>query len=193
MSSFWSTSDGEDIRDKVDVDKDLETGGGSEPLPDKTKVLALITEAGIDEDKDGNRRAFATMEIVKPEAYARRKLFPRFWVFDDNPNAADKAKKRQNDLMRFTKLDAACGGKLARKDGVPTSDDISLAFTNKQVIVHVMLMTPKDGGEPFNWYSDYWPKNAKEISEVKASAKPRGETKRGYEDSFDDDGDEIPF
>lgn len=190
MSSFWSTGDGDDIRDKVDVDKDLETGGGFEPLPDKTKVLALITEAGIDEDKDGNRRAFATMEIVKPEAYARRKLFPRFWVFDDNPNAADKAKKRQNDLMRFTKLDAACGGKLARKDGVPTSDDISLAFTNKQVIVHVMLMTPKDGGEPFNWYSDYWSRGSKEISEVKAA--PKSSTKR---QAFDDDldGDDVPF
>lgn len=197
MSSFWNTADGDDIRDKVDIDKDLETGS-FEPLPDKTKVLALVTAAGIDEDKDGNRRASVTLEVVKPEGYARRKLFPRFWVYDDNPNAADKAKKRQNDLTRFTKLDAACGGKLARKDGVPSSEDIALAFTGKQVIVNVMLMTPKDG-DPFNWYSDYWAKGAKELSEgpkAKASGSGVGgnggpQRRRAVDDDID--SDDIPF
>jgi len=190
MGNFWTTDDGEDIREKVDADKDLPDNGGSfEPLPDKTKVLAIVTDAGIKE-KDGAQHAYAVLEIVKPEAYARRKLFPSFWVFDDNPNAADPEKKRKNDKLRFTKLDASCGGKLARKNSAPSGDDIALAFTNKQVIVHVMLMTPKeDGKEPFNWYSDYWPKSAKEISEV--DVKPRVQTKR--QDHDDDLDDEIPF
>lgn len=183
---FWSTSDGEDVRDKVD--SDIPESGGFEPLPDKTKVLAVVTEAGKGE-KDGLEYAFATLEIVKPEGYAKRKLFPRFWVFDDNPHAADKVKKRSNDLRRFSRLDAACGGKLARKNGVPSGDDIALAFTGKQAIVQVMLMVPKNGDDPFNWYSDYFLKNSKELSEAKAlDKKPQNNP---TDDDLDDDS--IPF
>lgn len=182
--SFWSQG-GEDARETATANEDLPSND-FEPIPDKTKVLAMVTEAGIGE-KDGNRYAFATMEIVKPEAYARRKIFPRFWVFDDNPNAADPAKKRKNDLMRFAKLDAACGGKLARKNGVPSDEDIAMAFANKQVVVNVMLMTPATG-DPLNWYSDYWPKGTKEITEVAAAKKPG--TKAKVDDDLDDD---IPF
>lgn len=186
--SFWSV-DGEDVRDKAE--DDLPVNSNFDPLPDKTKVLAVITEAGTKE-RDGNRYAYAVMEIVKPEGYAKRKLFPSYWVFDDNPNAEDAAKKRKNDLKRFTRLDLACGGKLVRKDGIPTGDDIAMAFTNKQVIVNVMLMVPKESDkEPFNWYSDYWPKGAKELSEaVVQPASGGGGSKRP---PVDDDDDDIPF
>ncbi len=197
--SFWSV-DGEDVRDKAE--EDLPVNSNFDPLPDKTKVLAVITEAGTKE-RDGNRYAYAVMEIVKPEGYAKRKLFPSFWVFDDNPNAEDVAKKRKNDLKRFTRLDLACGGKLARKDGIPSGDDIAMAFTNKQVIVHVMLMTPKAGSldrqgnqqEPFNWYSDYWPKGAKELSEAVVQPASGGGGSKARRPAADDDidGDDIPF
>lgn len=188
MSSFWN-SGGEDVRQKIDYEADLPTGEGFEPLPDKTKVLALVTEAGIGE-KDGDRYAFATLEIIKPAAYAKRKLFPRFWVYDDNPHAADKEKKRANDLKRFIKLDGACGGKLARKDGVPGGDDIALAFTGKQVIIQVMKMVPKeDDKEPFNWYADYWAKGQKEIVEVAVPTKG-ATSKPSFADDLDDD---VPF
>jgi len=189
MSSFWN-SGGEDVRQKIDYEADLPTGEGFEPLPDKTKVLALVTEAGIGE-KDGDRYAFATLEIIKPAAYAKRKLFPRFWVYDDNPHAADKEKKRANDLKRFTKLDGACGGKLARKDNIPSNDDIALALTGKQVIVQVMLMTPKEAGkEPFNWFADYWAKGQKEIVEVAVPTKG-ATSKPSFAD--DDDDPDVPF
>ena len=194
MSSFWN-SGGEDVRQKIDYEADLPTGEGFEPLPDKTKVLALVTEAGIGE-KDGDRYAFATLEIIKPAAYAKRKLFPRFWVYDDNPHAADKEKKRANDLKRFIKLDGACGGKLARKDGVPSNDDIALAFTGKQVIVQVMLMTPRPTEQnpkpdSVQWFADYWAKGQKEVPEVEASSK-KVTKKPEYADDLDDDS-AVPF
>lgn len=189
MSSWWQTSDGEDLR-QTDPQKDLPTGGGFDPIPDKTKVLAIVDSAGIGE-KDGKRYAEATLTIIKPEGYANRKLFPRFWIFDENPHASDPKKKRDNDMRRFVKLDAACGGKLAKVGREPDADDISLAFTNKQVIVQVMLMTPREEGkEPFNWYADYWPKNAKELSE---GPKPKPQERREPEYADDLDGDEIPF
>lgn len=188
MSDWWNV-DGEDLR-KTDAEADLPTSS-FEPLPDKTKVLAVVDSAGIGE-KDGNRYAEATFTVLKPEGYANRKLFAKYWIFDDNPHAPDPKKKRNNDMRRFVKLDAACGGKLARNGGKPDADDIALAFTGKQVIVHVMLMTPKpkaDGsrGEPFNWYADYWPKGAKELSEA---VKPKAKSVPAMEDDGDSD---VPF
>lgn len=190
MSNWWNTSDGEDLR-KTDASKDLSTGGGFEPLPDKTKVLAIVDSAGKSE-RDGNFYAEATLTVLKPEGYANRKLFPRFWIFDDNPHAADPKKKRDNDMRRFVKLDAACGGKLAKAGHEPDGDDIAMALTGKQVIVQVMLMEPKEADkEPFNWYADYWPKGAKELSEGPKASPARGERKESYDD--DPDKDLIPF
>lgn len=185
--SFWNTSGGEDVRTTTKAEDDLPTGDFT-PIPDKTKVLVTIDQAGVDEDKNFNKRAFAEMTIVKPEAFARRKLFPKFWIFDDNPNAADKQKKRDNDLRRFTKLDQACGGKLSSSGKEPTDEAIALAFSGKSVIVNVMLMEPNDG-DAFNWFSDYWPKGTKEIPEVDAPA-PKPAPKKPVADDLDD---EIPF
>lgn len=187
MSDWWNV-DGEDLR-KTDAEADLPTNS-FEPLPDKTKVLAIVDSAGIGE-KDGNRYAEATFTVLKPEGYANRKLFAKYWIFDDNPHTPDPKKKRNNDMRRFVKLDAACGGKLARNGGKPDGDDIALAFTGKQVIVQVMLMTPKpkaDGSkdEPFNWYADYWPKNSRELSEA-VKPKPKSVP------AMDDDDSDVPF
>lgn len=184
MSDWWNV-DGEDLR-KTDAEADLPTGS-FEPLPDKTKVLAIVDSAGIGE-KDGNRYAEATFTVLKPEGYANRKLFAKYWIFDDNPHAPDPKKKRNNDMRRFVKLDAACGGRLARDGGKPDGDDIALAFTGKQVIVQVMLMTPKEEGKsPVQWFSDYWPKGAKELSEA---VKPKPKSVAAMED---DDYSDVPF
>lgn len=188
-NSWWETSDGEDLR-KTDPKADLPSGN-FDPIPNNTKVLAIVDSAGKGE-KDGNYYAEATLTILKPEGYANRKLFPRFWIFDDNPHAADPKKKRDNDMRRFVKLDAACGGKLAKAGHEPDGDDIAMALTGKQVIVNVMLMEPKEEGkEPFNWFSDYWPRGAKEISEG-----PKAQQKRERQQSRVDDEDDpdfIPF
>lgn len=190
MSDWWNV-DGEDLR-KTDAEADL-PANNFEPLPDKTKVLAVVDSAGIGE-KDGNRYAEASFTVLKPEGYAKRKLFAKYWIFDDNPHAPDPKKKRNNDMRRFVKLDAACGGKLARNGGKPDADDIALAFTGKQVIVHVMLMTPKeDGKSPVQWFSDYWPKGAKELSEApkKAVSNSQSSHRSDYDDDLD--GDSVPF
>lgn len=186
MSNWWSTSDGEDLRG-TDASKELPSGS-FEPLPNNTKVLAVVDSAGKAE-RDGNYYAEATMTIVKPEGYANRKIFAKWWIFDDNPHAPDKKKKRDNDMRRFVKMDAACGGKLAKAGREPDGNDISMAFINKQVIVQVMLMEPKDGGEPFNWYADYFPKGAKELSE--GPARKVKQESRPVDDDLDDDS--IPF
>lgn len=208
MSSWWQV-DGEDLRN-TDAKSDLPSGGGFEPLPDKTKVLAIVDSAGIGE-KGGNRYAEATFSVLKPDGYANRKLFAKYWIFDDNPNCysqydsdeekrAKIKKKRDNDMRRFVKLDAACGGKLAKSGKIPGNDEIALALTGKQVIVQVMLFTPKQGAtdsngnpsEPFNWYADYWPKGTKEISEAVApKPKPVQSSGGGFAD--DDLGDDVPF
>lgn len=186
--SFWNTSSGEDARETAE--KEL-PDNSFEPLPDKTKVLVNIDQAGIDKDKNFNERAFAEMTVIKPDAYAGRKLFPKFWIFDDNPNVADAQKKRDNDLRRFSRLDAACGGKLARAGKTPTDETIALALTGKNVIVHVMLMTPKDG-DPLNWYSDYWAKGEKDVPEVeKPARKPAAKKQEPAADDLDDS--DIPF
>lgn len=193
-NSWWETSDGEDLR-HTDASKDLPTNSGFDPLPNNTKVLAVIDSAGKGE-KDGNYYAEATMTILKPDGYANRKIFPRWWIFDDNPHATDKKKKRDNDMRRFVKLDAACGGKLAKAGREPDGDDIAMAFVNKQVIVNVMLMEPGEADKkPFNWYSDYFLKNSRELSDGPAPKQGgSGRKPQSRRDDYDDlDDDSVPF
>jgi len=186
--SFWSTSDGESVKDNSTGEFDA-GGGNNEPIPDGTSVLAMPDEAGWKEDRNGVEHLGIRWTILKPEAYQNRKIFHKLFVSDDDPRAKDAAKKKDKALRMLAAIDKNAGGKLGKKDGRPTSDEIALALINKQMVIRlgVWEMDGDNGPMSGNWVQSVSPKSA-DISEGPKKAAPKRTPI--IEDDLDDD---VPF
>jgi hypothetical protein len=172
--SFWDLSDGESAKD---TGTDYEVPGGNlAPIPNESDVLAIIDEAKW-ADKDGNEYLSVRWSVLEPEQYKNRKVFHKLWVSDTDPGAKDEAagiKKRDKARRMLAAIDANAGGKLARKDGKPSDDDLGLHLCNKPMIIKCMVWETEDRktGETItgNWVSAVAPK-AKGV-DVKAATEP---------------------
>jgi hypothetical protein len=193
--SFWDLSDGGTA---VDTDKEYEIPSGNmEPIPDGSSVLAMIDEAKWDKPRDGYAE-FVSLRwsVLAPDEYKNRKIFQKLWVTDDDPNAKDDAaaaKKRDKARRMLAAIDANAGGKLTRKPGIPTDEDLSACLTNKPMTIKCMLWEMPDREKPGefirgNWIAAVAPKSkgvdVKEASSPKRASAPAA--------SVNDD-DEIPF
>ena len=189
MSSFWSTSDGEDLTKSQE--KEYDAGGGSfEPIPDKTNCLMSIVSAAWSEKAP--KYINIQWSVVKPDALANRRVFQKLWVKDFDPRAKDAEKKRDKAKKMLRIIDENAGGKLAKAGREPDDDDLALALTNKQMIAKVMVweMTGDDG-KPIegNWISAVSPKTGGSMT-VSEIAKPATRKPAPVDDDLDD---EIPF
>lgn len=186
--SFWGLSDGDSA---TETTGEFDAGGGSnEPIPEGTSVLAMPDEAGWKEDRNGVEHLGIRWTILKPEAYQNRKIFHKLFVSDDDPRAKDPAKKRDKALRMLGAIDKNAGGKLGKKDGRPTSDEIALALINKQMVIRlgVWEMQGDNGPMSGNWVQSVSPKSAN-ISE--APRKAPAKRQAPIVDDIDDD--DVPF
>lgn len=186
--SFWGLSSGESA---TETTGEFDAGGGNnEPIPDGTSVLAMPDEAGWKEDRNGVEHLGIRWTVLKPETYQNRKIFHKLFVSDDDPRAKDPAKKRDKALRMLGAIDKNAGGKLLKKEGRPSSDEIALALINKQMVIRlgVWEMEGDNGPMSGNWVMSVAPKGA-EVSEgprPKAKARPAPAVD-------DDDFDSVPF
>lgn len=191
--SFWNLSDGEAVTETAT--KEFDGGGGNmPPIPEGTSVLAMPDEAKWAEDRDNNEYLSIRWHVMKPDAYGNRKIFQKIWCTDGDPRAKDPQKKRDKALKMLAAIDANAGGKLGRKAGKPSDDDLALALINKQMVLRLgeYSMDGDQGGKIEGNYIQAVGSKDKPVSDVKAaprraSAKPRTET------AFDDDEDSVPF
>lgn len=202
MADWWEI-EGEDLRETVTKDYEIpDAGGNFEPLPDNTKVLCRISDAGI-EDRDGRATPYVQLEILKHEGFAKHKIWrTRFQILDVDPKNETQVSTKKKHLPRFLKLDAACGGAISRS-GKELDEILMAKLINKEVIAHVKLIEPKPGetdnrGEPAranNWISDYAVKGSKELTvPASGSTGGGGSQARRRPDPIDDDMDQdIPF
>lgn len=188
---FWDNDDGSEIED---TKGEFDAGGGNlDPIPDGSSVLAMPDEAKWAEDKDGNEHISIRWTVAKPEEFANRKVWQKLWVSDDKPRSKDAAKDREKAKRMLMAIDANAGGKLKRKAGRPSDEDLALALISKPMVVRLGVwdMDGKQG----NWVQAVMPKDR----ELKTGAAPRpaGNSKPSSgraAPSFDDDlEDEIPF
>lgn len=200
--SFWELSDGGNA---ADTGTEFEIPGGNMlPIPDGSSVLAMIDEIKWDGKKDqyGNIDAEyinARWTVIAPESFKNRKIFQKLWVTDDDPSAkdADKAAKKRDKARRMlAAIDANAGGKLTKKLGKPTDDDLMQCISNKPMIIKCMVWSMDDRERPGekiegNWISAVSPKSkGVEI----ASSQPAGSVQRQSSQSTRRDiDDEIPF
>jgi len=193
MTSFWTTSTGEDLA-QTEAPKEFDAGGGDfELIPDNSTVLAFIEDAKWAEgrDDDGNPRYInIKWKVQEPEQVARRVVFQKLWVKDPEPNALKKGKdeadkKRDKAMRMLSTIDANAGGKLAKNGGEPSDDQLALALVNKAMTITVKIW--EIGGNSGNWVAAVAPKGAKDL-DVKGAP----ETKGGGS-LADDLEDDVPF
>jgi len=188
MSGFWNTSDGENTVENATGEYDA-GGGNFDPIPDDTNCLMVIDGAEKAKDQSFNEYAQITWLVVKPDQFAGRKIWQKLWVFDPDPRAKDKDKKRDNALRMLANIDAICGGKLAKAGREPDSDDLALALTGKQAVckAKVWEMDGKEG----NWIAAVAPKGGK--MEVAANGAASQTSRKSPPKREELDDDSIPF
>lgn len=197
--SFWNLSD-----DSVatDVGKEFDGGGGSiEPMPEGTTVLAQPDEAKWSEDLEKNEYLSIRWLVLKPGPYANRRVFQKIWCSDPDPKAKDPDKKRDKALRMLAAIDANAGGKLGRKAGKPTDDDLAVALIGKPMTLRLGLWEFEGANGPMsgNWVQAVGGRD-KPVSEV-AEAPKRQQAQRQTakpsqaSSAFDDDDDDsdVPF
>lgn len=150
----------------------FEIGGGSEPIPEGTKVRACVTEAGWKEYQ-GDRYVNLRWDVVDGE-YKKRVIFHKIKVFESDPAKAD----RQRQMLAA--IDANCGGKLAAIDGEPTDIDFLKALTNKPMVIRLGVwdMNGKQGN---------WVQAVESASGAKVAAKQKPSQVK------EDDDSDLPF
>ena len=127
---------------KAETNGSFEIGGSSEPIPDGTKLKSAITEAKWSEYQ-GSRYISLRWDVLAGE-YAKRVIFQKVKVYDEDPKKAD----RQRNMLAA--IDANCGGKLMQIEGEPSDIDLLKCLANKPVIIRVGVWE-LDDGKKGNW------------------------------------------
>lgn len=188
--SFWSTSTGENLASQTTEQAAAYTPPTNdlEPIPAGSRVRAFIKEAKWDKNKDGDRFVKLRWDVVKPDEVAKRVVFQKLWVKDNDPNAKDPGDKRDKALRMLSKIDALAGGKLAAKGTEPSDDELLIALADKHMVLSIELWEMKGSdGSPMsgNWVRDVKPCEGTELVIGKAKEAPKP--------GLDDLDDDIPF
>ena len=202
MDDIWGLSDGSSASD-TGTEYEMPSGGNFEPIPDGSKVLAMVEDANWVTDERGNERLDLKWTVVKPEEYANRKINQKCWIFDMDPSVSDPEKarkKRDRARTLFAATDANAGGKLARKGGKPTSEDVVIALANKLMVIGLRVWEQDDRNDPTqkvrgNWVYRVEPKTgeifiAPEKPSRQTTQRPAQSSGGGGYSALDD---EIPF
>lgn len=150
--NFWAISDGSELSNMERFAIEM----NSEPIPAKTQVLAFASEAKW--DSYGNDEYISiTWEIVKPEEYARRKIFQKIRVNEED------AKKRDRAIRMLAAIDTNAKAGLMGKGQQPTDADLQ-KLTNRMMVLMLQVWAIEDQqtGETKkgNWVSAISPKDA---------------------------------
>ena len=190
MNDFWQLDDGGDA---TETGKEFDAGGGNfENIPDNTNVLACPDEVKWDKFNE-NEFVSIRWSVLKPEAYANRKIFQKLWVADDDPQAKDPSKKRDKAKRMFAAIDANAGGKLAKSGKRPTNDSMTTALVNKPMVIKLMVweFTDDDGQERSgNWVAAVSPKSHEISKGDEPAPKKKEPAGKPVDGNLDD---EIPF
>lgn len=188
MSDWWTTSDGEEIKDVSGIFE----SGAIEVIPKGTTVHARVVNAAWGTAFKGESIIQVQWEILKPAAYEGRRIFQKVWCDDYDSSVEDeekRKKKRDRSLDMLANIDKNAGGKLLRTGRRPTDDDLALALISKEMGLTLDVWDKDEGGRKVpggNWVRKVWPKGAEDVPEP---AKPTAKSSA----AFDDIDDEIPF
>lgn len=161
---------------------EAELGGNSEPIPEGTKLRAVITESKWDKIKDSTERYINNRWDVVDGEFKKRVVFQKVRVHIEDEKKADKHR------TILAAIDHNCGGGLQKLTDEPTDMDLTKCLTNKPMVIRVGVWEMGDGKG--NWVqavsSGKAESKAKSVAPIEtASTKPSAPSA-----DFEDD---IPF
>lgn len=130
MAGFFDLGNGKNAIEATKNGKVDNGGGDFEPIPDGTRVTAVLESIAWDSSEQGvdagTQFVSVRWTVIAPEEYKNRKIFPKLWVSAaGKPSAKDPAKKRVSDLMMLAAINANSQGQpLNTLQGVPTDADL---------------------------------------------------------------------
>jgi len=136
--SFWNLSTGETAKS----DGNAEMGGGNlPPIPEGTKVRAMVTEAKWQDANEYNPRHISLRWDVVDGEFKKRVIFQKIKV------AETDAAKRDKAIRMLAAIDANCGGKLMELGREPSDMDMMANLCNKPMLIKlgVWEMEGSDG------------------------------------------------
>lgn len=162
--SFFDLSDGS----KAEKAASFESGNAFEPIPDKTKVLAMIETAEWKKTFDGDDVIEIKWRVLEPEIYKNRIVFDKLKVFGtekcrDKQATADKAKRK------LAAIDTNAGGGLLALGRKPENTDLMKHLNTARMCLMVMVYEFDDGNKG-NWVSSVSP--ADEIKQQAQAPRP---------------------
>ncbi len=124
--SFWNLSTGETAKS----DGNAEMGGGNlPPIPEGTKVRAMVTEAKWQDANEYNPRHISLRwDVVDGELKQRVN-------YKKNKVAATDAAKRDKAIRMLAAIDANCGGRLMELGREPSDMDMMANLSNKPMLI----------------------------------------------------------
>lgn len=186
MSDIWGLSTGENAADKTDGNVEDNFG---KTIPHMTMALAVITDAEWATGKtSGVEYVKATWEVMKPESLSGRKVWQMLHI------NTEKKEFRDSQRRKFAAIDYNAGGKLAKKGGKPSDDDLALHLTMKPMVIEVKEVWDKERGEYRNEIGGIYTKSTPvSIGKHKAEPSARaGSSQKAANAAYDTDED-LPF
>lgn len=185
MNDFWNLSDGT----QAETSDEYEAPQGGGVIPDNTNVVALIDEAKWEtRQTDSKEYLSVRYNVLEPADFAGRKVFQKLWLTDDDPNAKNPNKKRDNAKRMLMALYGITGA--TPPSGKPTDEELMTNLSNKPLWAKVMVWSMDDRDNPGekiegNWIAHVAKVEGKEVSSGQAPA-PASANGAGLDD-------EIPF
>ncbi len=194
MADWLTTSDGEDLAKEKDG-FELKTFG---PLiPADTTAIASIEKIGWT-TFDGSEFLNIQWTLHKPDDLENRKVFQKLWLKDDDPQAKDPDKKRDNAKRMLRAIDSMAGDPLVKsKRDIAKMDDAFLtkALVDKPMIIKIMVW--ENGDKSGNYVAAVKRKGTEEPvvgkTVPKHDAKKDAQQQRAKGSTREQIDDDIPF
>lgn len=139
--SFWGNA--------ANQGTSFEVGGGFEPIPNNTWVVAALESARLYQydprpgEQESPPVVSLTWRIAQPEAYANRVIFQNVRIWDNDPAKAERAKRM------LVAIDANTSGGRLVQTGQPPTDESLTVLLQRPVKLRLSLWNRKDG-DPMN-------------------------------------------
>ena len=176
-------------------ESNFELSGGNDfaPIPDGTRVLAVVEDCKREENRDEEGTdLFSLKWRVMDGEHKNRVTFHKIKVFSNIVKTRDKA------IQMLAAIDTNAGGKLMSSGKEPDAMAIAMALQNRPMILLLREWEMEDKNKPGemirgNWIGGVFSREATKPVKAPVKSKPAQESQPQSNEPLVDFDDDIPF